>query len=93
MDQGLERRFYKVELDLSEDLRLLAEQLGRLGAGPRDVVELHVRALKDRTKGVPPPKAQLYTDEGRLMLLELMGYLASYYRNRSENRPSLHRPR
>lgn len=78
---ALERRAYKVEYNLAEDLCVLAERLGALKAGPRDVVDVHVTALKRKSQGASIPKAQAYLDEGRLMVLELMGYLASYYRN------------
>ena len=43
---------------------------------------MHSAALKQKVRGAPPAKAQAYVEEGRLMLLELMGHLASYYRIR-----------
>jgi DNA-binding response OmpR family regulator len=82
MDLALEQRAYKVEHNISERLRSLAERVGFLKAGPRDVVEIHSYALKRKTREVAPARAQAYVEEGRLMLLELMGYLVSYYRNR-----------
>jgi hypothetical protein len=82
LELALERRIYKIEQDPSQDLREVAEQLGLLKAGPRDVVEIHMTALKQKISGLNALKAQAYADEGRLIVLELMGYLASYYRNR-----------
>ncbi len=82
MDLALEQRAYRVEHNISERLRSLAERVGFLGAGPRDVVEVHSNALKRKTREAAPAKAQAYVEEGRLMVLELMGYLVSYYRNR-----------
>lgn len=81
LDIALEQRTYKVDYALSEDLRLIAEQLGFLKAGPRDVVKMHSTALKRKTTNAAPQKVQAYVEEGRLMVLELMGYLVSYYRN------------
>lgn len=81
LDRALEQRTYKVEHRMSEELRLVSEQLGFLKAGPRDVVRMHSTALKRKTDHVAPQKAQAYVEEGRLMVLELMGYLVSYYRN------------
>lgn len=81
MDLALERRAYKVEHDVSESLRAVVDQLGFLKAGPRDVVEIHATALKRQTRKATQAKAQAYAEEGRLMVLELMGYLASYYRD------------
>jgi PAS domain S-box-containing protein len=81
MDLALEEQVYKVKHDTSTELRKLAETIGLLRGGPRDVVEIHTTALKMKASGVYSQKAQAYADEGRLLMLELMGYLTSYYRN------------
>ena len=80
MDLALEQRSFKVEHNLSERLRSTGERLGFLKAGPRDVVEIHSTALKRKSSQATPQKAQAYAEEGRLMVLELMGCLAAYYR-------------
>jgi hypothetical protein len=54
--------------------------MGFLKASPRDVIELHTRTLREKNKDVTLAKAQMYVAEGRLMVLELMGYLTSFYR-------------
>jgi DNA-binding response OmpR family regulator len=81
LDLGVEQRAYKVDHRLPDALRAMAEEIGFLNAGPRDVVELHTAALKQRIAAVPPLKAQAYIDEARVMVLELMGYLVAYYRS------------
>jgi DNA-binding response OmpR family regulator len=82
LELALEQRTYKVENRVSESLRTFAEQLGFLKAGPRDVVEIHRTGLKKKTDESPTlQRAQAYLEEGRLMVLELMGYLVSYYRS------------
>jgi PAS domain S-box-containing protein len=81
MDLALEKRSYRVEHNISEPLQSLAERLGLLRAGPRDVVDVHHAALRSKSARVTPQKLQAYIEEGRLMVLELMGYVASYYRN------------
>ncbi|MBP0015657.1 MAG: hypothetical protein J7545_21325 [Roseofilum sp. SBFL] len=80
MDLSMEQRAYRVEHNISEKLRNMGEQLGFLKASPRDVVDIHTQVLKEKTQQTNPVKAQAYVSEGRLMVLELMGYLASYYR-------------
>jgi len=80
LDAALEQRQYKVTHAVSEDLRGMGDRLGFARAGPRDVVEVYTAALRDRTAGAPPPKARAYAEEGRLLVLELMGHLVSYYR-------------
>ena len=79
MDQALEQSAYRVEGNLSQQLRLLGQRMGSLEGGPRDVVQIHSAALKTKSNGALPQKAQAYSGEGRLMLVELMGYLVSYY--------------
>lgn len=81
IDLAMERRAFRVEYDTSESLRALAERLGFLKAGPRDVVKIHSMVLQTKSQGVHPVKAQAYAEEGRVMVVELMGYLVSYYRN------------
>ena len=81
LDQALEQRAYKVDYDISGNLRVMAEQMGSLKAGPRDVAELHSTVLQGKTRDAAPAKARAYLEEGRVMVLELMGYLSSFYRN------------
>ena len=80
MDLALEAQTYKVEHNISEKLRNQAEKLGVLKAGPRDVVDIHTTALRQKTESATLAKAQAYVNEGRLMVLEMMGYLTAYYR-------------
>ena len=81
LDQALEQRAYKVDYDISGNLRVMAEQMGSMKAGPRDVAELHSAVLQGKTRDAAPAKARAYLEEGRVMVLELMGYLSSFYRN------------
>jgi PAS domain S-box-containing protein len=81
LDQALEQSIYKVSHDISAKLQTLAETFGQFGAGPRDLVQAYVQALQNKTRGQGTPKVRAYTYEGRLLLIELMGYLAAYYFN------------
>ena len=65
---------------MSEALRELADRLGAVRAGPRDVVDLHTVVLRQRLATATVEQAAAYGEEGRLLLLELMGDLVSYYR-------------
>ncbi len=81
---ALDRRAYRGQGErLSDELRALAERLGDLGASPREVTEVHARALGGAVRGATAKKSQALLAEGRMMALELMGNLASYYRRRS----------
>lgn len=81
LDLAIEQRAYKVQHPITEHLRALAEDLGFLRAGPRDTIEIHTAALQRRLAGVTMQKAQVYAEEGRLLALELMGHLVTFYRN------------
>lgn len=80
LDVALKQQQYKIEHDLSSDLRTLGDRLGSLRAGPRDVIEIYGTALRERTTDVVAAKAKAYLNEGRMLVLELMGHLVSYYR-------------
>jgi hypothetical protein len=86
LEQALEQRAYRITYDLSEPLRVIAERLGFLKAGPRDVVEIHSNAMRQCIVGRTQAQAQALLEEGRILLIELMGNLISYYRNYSTGR-------
>lgn len=81
IDLALEQRAFKIDHRVSEHLRAMANQLGFLKAGPRDLIDIHSTVLERKGGSTHPLKAQAYVEEGRLMVLELMGYLVSYYRS------------
>lgn len=58
----------------------LVTRLGDLGAGPRDLVEIHLSALDELIKKVAPDLGNSMTTESRLLALEMMGHLVEYYR-------------
>lgn len=60
-----------------------AQSLGALDAGPRDVVDLHKVVITTKLEGLPAPKAKSCVEEGRLLLLKVMGQLVSVYRTLS----------
>ncbi len=93
MDLALEQQAYKVKHDISARLAAIAESLGFYKAGPRDVVDIHAAALKEKTQQATLEKKKAYTGEGWIMVLELMGHLASFYRNHaySVSTPANHR--
>jgi CheY-like chemotaxis protein len=81
LDLALQQQKYKIQHDISALLLEMGERLGSLGAGPRDVIEVYGTALKSRSAGAIAARARAYLDEGRLLVLELMGHLVSYYRD------------
>ncbi|MEL6459711.1 MAG: response regulator [Cyanobacteria bacterium J06621_15] len=79
MDLAFEEKAYKVDHNTSDKLAALARQLGFMQATSRDVIEIHTTVLREKNTGVSR-KHQVYAKEGRLIILELMGYLTAYYR-------------
>jgi DNA-binding NarL/FixJ family response regulator len=82
LDEALDQALYKGD-DLTERCRSLGERLGFLRASPREMVEVHRRALELAIDGVGAQLANAYAEEGRMVALQVMGYLAAFYRNYS----------
>jgi DNA-binding response OmpR family regulator len=83
VSRSLEEQAYRVEPSAPDDLQQMAQRLGHLWAGPRDVIELHTAVLQSLSSGANIKKIQALVREGRMLVLRLMGYLASYYRYQS----------
>lgn len=81
LDLALDQRLYRVEHNVPQQLRSLADQLGMLRANPRDIVEIHGLALRRKMSLASRSSAQALVEEGRLIVLELMGHLVSFYRS------------
>jgi hypothetical protein len=80
LEQAAERQVYKVKhpvSDVSEAIERLAMRLGFVRASPRDLVELHTQCLRQLAGAA---QDRVVTEEGRYLLLELMGHLTAYYR-------------
>lgn len=82
LDRAVELILQRRQPALEERLRRLAGAAADLRAGPRDIVELHTVALKQREAEHGPERMKLYLAEGRVRLLELMGHLVTFYRDR-----------
>jgi CheY-like chemotaxis protein len=80
LELALEQRMFKVDHNIPQQLKMLADKLGFLKASPRDAIEIHTKVLKEKSRDVPLARTQAYVSEGRIMILELIGYLASFYR-------------
>lgn len=83
LEKALERRTYKSDVDITAEIRMVANQMGMFMARPRDVIDVHIAALDAKRRTVSPRKGAAYAEEGRLIALELMGDLVTYYRTRS----------
>ncbi|NTW50180.1 MAG: hypothetical protein HGB19_10720, partial [Chlorobiales bacterium] len=84
--KSVENQIYKTDAEeppLRTDISTLSEKMGALNAGPRDVVEVYLATLKNKSITASPAEMTAYVDEAKLLVLELMGHLVSFYRNYS----------
>lgn len=88
LDQAVDQLTHRVEHGVDARVRLLARRTGELRASPRDVVEIHATAMKALEDEEGPLRLRLYVAEGRVRLLELMGHLATFYRDLTFLRPT-----
>jgi len=61
----------------------LVHELGFLRCGPQDVVALHTTALRARIESAPRERHAPLFNEGRMLLLKVMGRLLAHYRLRA----------
>ncbi len=83
LELAMERTAFEGDFNVSDHLRAFARSLGKAGAGPRDVVQIHARALDLQAEERQGPGAPEFVQEARLVVLEVMGYLAAYYRSQA----------
>ena len=81
LDLALEQRAFYMEDKVTPAIRQMADQLVLVKSNARDVIEIHTAALKTRCHSALSQKVQAYIEEGRIILLRLMGNLAMNYRN------------
>lgn len=82
LDRAVEQLLQRRPRSLEQQMQKLAGAAAELRAGPRDIVELHATAMKQREAELGPQRMKLYLAEGRVRLLELMGHLVTFYRDR-----------
>jgi PAS domain S-box-containing protein len=81
VSKSVENRVYRLDQDISREISGLATMLGENLATPRDVINLHTGFLKRIPDETHLRKADVISDESRIILLKLMGTLAMYYRS------------
>jgi DNA-binding NarL/FixJ family response regulator len=82
LDLTVEHVLQRRPLALEDRLQELAATAAELRAGPRDVIDLHAAVMKQREGEQGAQRMKIYLAEGRLRVLELMGHLVTYYRDR-----------
>lgn len=83
VDVAIQQRIYKIDTDNSLKQRMFAKELGFLKAGPKDLIKIHTTFYRTLSGKINQKKIVMYHEEARLILLSVMGYLVSFYRNRN----------
>lgn len=79
LDMALDQAAFEHEQHVGSHLRTLANELGALGGGPRDVVSIYTAAVRRKVEG-QATRSEAMLKEARMTVLETMGHLAAYYR-------------
>lgn len=83
VNESLQLQMYKENTNFSLSISMLANDLGSINAEPRDVIDIYLSAIRTKSQTTGPKKFSYYNSEARLVVLELMGHLVSFYRNYS----------
>jgi len=87
-----QERGLRIGHDSGRALRSLAEELIVLDAAPRDVVEIHLLAVRALTRGKSKSRIQSLQAAAQSTLTELMGHLAGGYRKKMHEQAGSSRP-
>jgi len=83
IETAIEKRIYKSNTDNKYMQRIFANELGFLKAGPKELIHLHTYCYKKFVAEKNQKKIAFYHEESRMVLLTVMGYLVSFYKNRN----------
>ena len=68
---------------LHEKLTHMADTLGFLKAGAKDIMDIHRQCIMGRIHASNPKAGKIVLEESRYLLIELMGNLINNYRRKS----------
>ena len=80
LERAVEHRIYRDDRQQNVELQELAQQLRFLNAGPRDVIDVHLTAIKVALRRSAERPAAALLEEARPLVLQLMGELLAIYR-------------
>ena len=81
IEKAIEAQVFKVDHDPSAKLTDTAEELGAYRAGPRDILKIYLTATEYLSnESETDEKKHTINNEAKLLMIELMGDLLSFYR-------------
>lgn len=87
LERAVEHRVYRDDRQQNVEIQELAQQLRFLNAGPRDVIDVHLTAVKVALRRSPERTAAALLEEARPLVLQLMGELLAIYRLEAVSTP------
>lgn len=80
-DLAIKEQVYRLESKAAEKLRNLADRFCSFRVGPKDVIDVHLAVLDRKISGNPSHRqVKSITYEARIVLLQVLGFLAEGYR-------------
>ncbi len=80
--KSMAEQAFKVSGHVADEVFELVADLGAMYLRPRDLIDIHVSAVKGRSQSRNARTDDYFVSEGRFVLIRALAYLASYYRNR-----------
>jgi DNA-binding NarL/FixJ family response regulator len=80
---SMESKLFKAGYQAAERMTELAHKLVAVQAGPRDIVEMFTVFMDDKRSTITKQRFNAFMNEGKMVLLQLMGEVAGIYRNMS----------
>ena len=80
LDIVAEQKIYKSKKNYSERLMKMAADLAAINADAGFIIEIHYAAMMEKITGAAPQEYRSSAEEGRLLIVELLGHLSNAYR-------------
>lgn len=82
LDVAVGKRIHRAEPDPAhaENLHRFSDELGLLNLSARDVLDVHIHALRAKEEAGVRCDATVHVEEGRFLLLRVLGDLVGFYR-------------
>lgn len=81
IDDALDEASHRTTGSYRDALAAFADKIGMLNLGPRDIIDIHKEVIYRKTRNANRTKMQAYINEGRLLLVQLMGNVLTFYRS------------
>jgi hypothetical protein len=81
IDDALDEASHRMIGSYRDSLAAFADSIGMLNLGPRDIIDIHKEVIHRKTRNANRTRMQAYINEGRLLLVQLMGNVLTFYRS------------